>query len=98
MARLRRDASAWLLLWLGRIASALLQVRIVKPTFGRPIYRYDLGDTWSASAEQWVRPDLDEASLARDDPILLPDSQHLPDKVTQLNGEQEPRTLDNEGH
>jgi hypothetical protein len=87
MSRVRRSAKAWLVLWLGRIVSTLLQIRIVKPTFGRPRYRYDLGETWTIGAEQGVRPNLDEVPLSGDDPCLLADSLHLSDEMTQLGDE-----------
>ena len=97
MTKMRRDANAARLrLWFSRIAGTLLQIRIVKPTFGRPRYRYDVHDTWTISAEEWVGPDLDEASRGHT-PCLLLHSQHLPDEMAQLRDEQEPGTFDGEG-
>jgi hypothetical protein len=42
------------------VAANLRQVRIVKPTFGRPRLRCEVRSGWSFYAEQWVRPDLSE--------------------------------------
>jgi len=81
MARVRRDANARLLLRLCRILSALLQIRIVKPTLGRPVYRFDLGDTWIITTEEGMRPNLNETAICGDRRSSLPDSQHLPDEM-----------------
>ena len=97
MARVRRDANAWLLLRLSRSTGALLQIGVVKSTFGRPRYGCDVRYIWSISAKERMRPNLDEAPLSGHDPCLLSHPLHLPDEMAQLGGEQEPGAFHREG-
>ena len=95
MTRTRRNANAVLLVRPVGITSTLHQISFVKPSFGRPIYRYELGSTGIISAEEGMGPNLHKAPLVRSAPSSLFDSQYLPDEVSHLSGEQEPRDSNN---